>query len=117
MDRSEILTRPGQNDKLSWHRDTAALSSHQNTERRRVHFPPTDQTRAPCNAKMRLAVMMFMTAVAVILTDATTDALDFSRCGKYQYEARTRRCKDDSKLSTVVSCTIILSMIFFDHCQ
>lgn len=66
---------------------------------------------------MRLAVAMFVTAVAAILTDATAEALDFSTCGKRQYVARERRCKDDSKLSTIVSCTIILSMIFFDHCQ
>ena len=45
---------------------------------------------------------MLVTAVvaATILTD-TADALDFSTCGKRQYTARERRCKDDSELTAI----------------
>ena len=50
---------------------------------------------------MSLAGMIFVAAVAVagILTDATADAFDLGQCDSRQYEARERRCKDDSKLS------------------
>ena len=49
---------------------------------------------------MSLAATILVTAVvtATILTDATADAFDLSRCERRQYEARARRCKDDSKL-------------------
>ena len=52
--------------------------------------------------KMSLAATMLVTAVvaATILTEAA-DALDFSTCGKRQYTARERRCKDDSELTAI----------------
>ena len=50
---------------------------------------------------MSLAATILVTVVATatILTDATADAFDLSRCERRQYEARERRCKDDSKFS------------------
>merc|ERR1711879_429533 len=40
-------------------------------------------------------ILVTAVTTATILTDATADAFDLSRCERRQYEARARRCKDD----------------------
>lgn len=56
---------------------------------------------------MSLAATILVTAVATatILTDATADAFDLSRCERRQYEARARRCKDDKNYLEIYNMT------------